>query len=79
MALHRAGKPMQNAFIESFNGRLREECLNDHLFHGLREGRTIIENWRRRLQLGPPTHQSRPPDAERVCNPVRIGPHHEQD
>jgi putative transposase len=30
------GKPMQNAFIESFNGRLRDECLNEHLFHGLR-------------------------------------------
>ena len=27
MALHRAGKPMQNAFIESFNSRLRDECL----------------------------------------------------
>ncbi len=40
------GKPMQNAFIESFNGRLRDECLNEHLFHGLREARRIIESWR---------------------------------
>lgn len=40
------GKPMQNAFIESFNGRLRDECTNEHLFHGLREARTIIEAWR---------------------------------
>lgn len=40
------GKPMQNAFIESFNGRLRDECTNEHLFHGLREARTIIEEWR---------------------------------
>ncbi len=40
------GKPMQNAFIESFNGRLRDECLNEHLFHGLREARIIIETWR---------------------------------
>lgn len=40
------GKPMQNAFIESFNGRFRDECLNEHLFHGLREARAIIEAWR---------------------------------
>jgi putative transposase len=40
------GKPMQNAFVESFNGRLRDECLNEHLFHGLRDARRIIEAWR---------------------------------
>ena len=40
------GKPMQNAFIESFNGRLRDECLNEHLFQGLRDARRIIERWR---------------------------------
>jgi putative transposase len=37
------GKPMQNAFIESFNGRLRDECLNEHLFNGLASARRIIE------------------------------------
>jgi transposase InsO family protein len=41
-----AGKPMQNAFIESFNGRLRDECLNEHLFANLAEARRIIEAWR---------------------------------
>ena len=40
------GKPMQNAFIESFNGRLRDECLNEHLFNGLASARRIIEAWR---------------------------------
>lgn len=40
------GKPMQNAFVESFNGRLRDECLNEHLFGNLAEARHIIENWR---------------------------------
>ncbi|WP_282096843.1 IS3 family transposase [Epibacterium ulvae] len=40
------GKPMQNAFIESFNGRLRDECLNEHIFGNLAEARKIIENWR---------------------------------
>jgi putative transposase len=40
------GKPMQNGFVESFNGRLRDECLNEHLFHNLNEARQIIEAWR---------------------------------
>lgn len=40
------GKPMQNAFVESFNGRLRDECLNEHIFGNLAEARKIIENWR---------------------------------
>jgi putative transposase len=41
------GKPMQNAFVESFNGRLRDECLNEHAFLNLAEAREIIEAWRR--------------------------------
>jgi len=40
------GKPMQNGFVESFNGRLRDECLNEHLFTSLKEARDIIEDWR---------------------------------
>jgi putative transposase len=40
------GKPVQNAFIESFNSRLRDECLNEHLFGSLAEARQIIEAWR---------------------------------
>jgi putative transposase len=40
------GKPMQNGFVESFNGRLRDECLNEHLFTSLKEAREIIEEWR---------------------------------
>ena len=40
------GKPMQNGFVESFNGRLRDECLNEHLFTNLKEARQIIEAWR---------------------------------
>lgn len=40
------GKPTQNAFVESFNGRLRDACLNEHLFDRLSEARSIIETWR---------------------------------
>ena len=41
------GKPNQNAYIESFNGRLRDECLNEHWFVSLAHAKTIIEAWRR--------------------------------
>ena len=41
------GKPNQNAYIESFNGRLRDECLNEHWFPSLLHARTEIEIWRR--------------------------------
>jgi putative transposase len=41
------GKPMQNAFVESFNGKLRDECLNEHWFGTLGEARQAIEAWRR--------------------------------
>lgn len=40
------GKPTQNAFVESFNGRFREECLNQHWFRNLADARRIIEEWR---------------------------------
>ena len=41
------GKPMQNAFVESFNGRLRDEFLNETLFTSLRQARLALEDWRR--------------------------------
>ncbi|ALS96043.1 hypothetical protein ADT26_17160 [Xanthomonas oryzae] len=41
------GKPNQNAYVESFNGRLREECLNEHWFPTLLHARTEIERWSR--------------------------------
>ena len=40
------GKPTQNAYIESFNGRFRDECLNEHWFRTLDEARGLIEAWR---------------------------------
>jgi putative transposase len=40
------GKPVENPFIESFNGRLRDECLNVHQFASLAEAQAIIEAWR---------------------------------
>lgn len=40
------GKPVQNAYIESFNGRLRDECLNEHWFGTLGAVRSIVAAWR---------------------------------
>jgi putative transposase len=40
------GKPQQNGFVESLNGRLRDECLNEHLFRNLPMARRLIEDWR---------------------------------
>ena len=40
------GKPMQNGYMESFNGKLRDECLNEHVFSSLAEARRVIEAWR---------------------------------
>jgi putative transposase len=42
----RPGKPVENVYIESFNGRLRDECLNEHWFTSLDHARRAIENWR---------------------------------
>ena len=41
------GKPNQNAYVESFNGRFRDECLNEHWFTSLAHARAVIEAWRR--------------------------------
>jgi putative transposase len=40
------GKPVQNAFIESFNGKFQDECLNEHWFTNLADARRTIEEWR---------------------------------
>ena len=42
----RPGKPNENAFVESFNGRMRDECLNEHWFVDLADARAKIETWR---------------------------------
>ena len=43
----RPGKPIENAYAESFNGRLRDECLNTNWFMDLKHARNVIEEWRR--------------------------------
>jgi putative transposase len=46
LRLIEAGKPTQNAYVESFNGKFRDECLNEHWFRTLPEARAIVATWR---------------------------------
>jgi putative transposase len=48
------GKPAQNAFIESFNGKLRDECLNEHWFTTVWDAREKVETWRVEYNRGRP-------------------------
>ena len=41
------GKPTQNAFVESFNGRLRDGCLNETLFTSMAQARAVLAAWRK--------------------------------
>ena len=46
LRLIQAGKPTQNAYVESFNGKFRDECLNESLFFDVEDARAVIEAWR---------------------------------
>jgi len=50
----RPGKPVENAYIESFNGKFRDECLNEHWFTSLTEARILIEAWRNEYNIERP-------------------------
>ena len=51
------GKPNQNAYIELFNGRFRDECLNEHWFTSLSHAQVVIEAWRRKYNEERPKKQ----------------------
>ena len=68
LRLIQAGKPTQNAYVESFNGKFRDECLNEHWFRSLPEAREIVGRWRQDYIQGPavrPVAVSRVPEAHR--------------
>jgi len=70
LKLIQPGKPTQNAFIESFNGRFRDECLNDHWFTSLAEPRILIAAWRRDY------NQHRPHSALDYQTPAEFAAQH---
>ena len=51
----RPGKPTDNAMVESFNGRLRQECLNEHWFMSLADAQDKIKAWRASITRPDPT------------------------
>jgi putative transposase len=61
------GKPQQNAFVESFNGRLRDECLNETLFTSLPHARAVLARWQADY------NHVRPHSAHRGATPAEIG------
>jgi putative transposase len=65
------GKPTQNAYIESFNGKFRDECLNGYWFNNLEEARRIIEEWRKDYNL------ARPHSSLGYLAPETFRQHHE--
>lgn len=60
------GKPTQNAFVESFNGRFRDGCLNQHWFRSLEDAREIIDVWREHY------NQVRPHSALNYQSPAQF-------
>ncbi|MBD5416847.1 MAG: transposase, partial [Desulfovibrio sp.] len=57
------GKPTDNGFVESFNGRLRDECLNQNIFVSLAEARRLLEDWRQDYNC------NRPPQRPWLAKP----------
>ncbi len=60
---------MQNGYIESFNGKFRDECLNEHWFTSLAQSRDVIAEWRRDYnQVRPHSSCGRIPPAQFAAN-----------
>jgi len=63
------GRPMQNGYIESFNGKFRDECLNEHWFTSLAQAREVIGEWRRDYnEVRPHSSCGRIPPAQFAAN-----------
>jgi transposase InsO family protein len=70
------GSPWENGYIESFNGKLRDELLNGEIFYSLKEAQIIIEHWRKEYNTVRP-HSAlhyRPPAPEAVLMPELASP-----
>ena len=69
------GSPWENGYNESFNGKLRDECLNGEIFYSLKEAQIIIEQWRQHYNTQKPYSALgyRPPaPMTRVIKPTPI-------
>jgi transposase InsO family protein len=69
------GSPWENGYVESFNGKLRDELLNAEVFHTLAEAKVLIEQWRRHYNtLRPHSALRYRPPAPEVVSATRIIP-----
>jgi putative transposase len=68
--VQQTGKPTDNAFIESFNGTFRDECLNAHWFESLKDAKMKITSWQQEY------NESRPHRALGEIPPVEFARHH---
>lgn len=73
LKLIQPGKPTQNAFIESFNGRFRDECLNEHWFTSLAHAREVVGAWRRDY------NEARPHSSLGYLTPAEFAAQQRQD
>ncbi len=62
------GKPTQNAYVESFNGRFRDECLNEHWFTSLAHAQAVDRDVATGIQRGTTEEGTRRADARRLCD-----------
>ena len=67
------GRPMQNGYIESFNGKFRDECLNEHWFTTLQQARDVIADWRRDY------NQVRPHSSCGRISPAQFAANHRRE
>lgn len=75
------GSPWENGYCESFNGKLRDECLNPEIFYSLKEAQVVIENWRQHyntcrphsaLGYRPPAPVTYSPGINHVLEPATM-------
>ena len=73
MAFIAPGKPMQNGYSESFNGKFRDECLNEHWFQTLRQARNALAVWRQDYnEVRPHSSCDRMPPAQFAARHRRL-------
>ncbi len=68
------GSPWENGYVESFNGKLRDECLNREVFTTLVEAKVLIEQWRKEYnQIRPHSARGYQPPAPEAILPLQLG------
>jgi putative transposase len=69
------GSPWENGYCESFNGKLRDECLNGEIFYSLKEAQIMIEKWRVEYNTKRPhSALGYKPPAPAACSPWGVNP-----